>query len=1181
MFALTKSSVWYGAGVIAALVIAIGLLAIVPDRYWTNGDEIKAPAAGAPIRRILWLPARPVARASEADQYEPKVSADGLTMVFVRRRAGSNADLFESRWSPSGWSEAKPIEAVNTESDELGPELSRDGTELYFYSDRAGGLGGYDLWVSKQIDGKWGAATNLGASVNSDANEYGPALSPDGKTLYFASNRRRPGEPVRASDGWPATMREKRERHDYDLYRARVSAAGEWERASAVEALNTAFDEGSPAMSPVGDFLYFASDRPGGLGGFDLYRSRVFPDRLGAAENLGDAVNSSDNDLDAGLSADGFRLYFSSDRVQHESAPERAASESQHKEEASKKAEQGPQPPAPDSNGERRYSLWSTASREVFVETEASDRLARLWNMIVPVLPWFAALLLALIPLAILIWMLRNEMWRRRLGRLSLLAQCLLISLLIHAAITAGLAVWKVGSGIADVMRSGGGTRVVLASTGEAGDLGGQLAGQLGAPATQTTLETPTLAMITTDLMPAIEIASPKSVELRAPLAPVTEKMAIRSDAAAQTADERERKVELVPESAVRVDAEMPRTARGDVRREASVAAERVEITPAPSLSPTLAIRAPELAMPRTEAAGGASAEALQLTAPALNVSGSSSDAGTRGALAGELPSVRAGESAALPSAKVTTTTEAAMNGPAGASGMGGASSPSGVLAAPTTGAMSAMARTSELALPESKGGGELPRISRADVNVAAGGSSEPGATMSSERLGGAEGVTAARLPQTGGAKMTGGERGGVNVGELARGPAMSAGVGTKIEAPVMALPAGNGGMSAERLKVAEIGGASEVRESAGFGGAAAMGGELGALSLGDARLPGEIAEPVKPIDTQEQRNPESRGEMLAKMGGSAETERAVGLALAWFAKHQEADGRWSGKKFDAHCGACDAPAEIDADAAMTGIVLLCYLGAGHTHVADGPYRENIVRALRWLIERQEPSGDLRRGETMYGQTLSTVALCEALAMTKDQRLTGPARRAVNFVLQTAASGGPKREEDTSVLGWLVMTVESARRAGIGVPPNVFDAAGKWLESASSGGKYAYRRGGAPSAAMTAEAMFVQQILGHSRDEARMRESAEFILSEPPKWDGAAPTYHWYYATLALFQQQGEAWERWNRRLSPILVEHQRRDGGAAGSWDPQDEWSRLGGRLYQTAVCTLSLEVYYRYKAR
>jgi len=408
------------------------------------------------------------------------------------------------------------------------------------------------------------------------------------------------------------------------------------------------------------------------------------------------------------------------------------------------------------------------------------------------------------------------------------------------------------------------------------------------------------------------------------------------------------------------------------------------------------------------------------------------------------------------------------------------------------------------------------------------------------------------------------------------------------VEAAAIPLPTGSSNVKAERMSTSGFGSAAEPLAS--LGGVAFDAGLRGTSpgEFGASRLPADIAEPVKPLDTQEQRLPESRGELLARMGGSAETEKAVGLALEWFSKHQEADGRWSGKNFDAHCGKCSGGAEIDADAAMTGIVLLCYLGAGHTHVADGPYREPIAKALKWLVDRQAASGDLRRGETMYGQTLSTVALCEALAMTKDQKLTAPTRRAVNFVLQTAARQGEGREaireEDTSVLGWLVMTVESARRAGIAVPRDVFEGAGKWLENASSSGapgRYSYVRGGPASAAMTAEAMFVQQILGHSRDEARMKESAAFILSQPPKWDGAAPTYHWYYATLALFQQQGDEWDRWNRQLSPILVEHQRKTGTAAGSWDPQDEWSRLGGRLYQTAVCTLSLEVYYRYKPK
>ena len=203
--------------------------------------------------------------------------------------------------------------------------------------------------------------------------------------------------------------------------------------------------------------------------------------------------------------------------------------------------------------------------------------------------------------------------------------------------------------------------------------------------------------------------------------------------------------------------------------------------------------------------------------------------------------------------------------------------------------------------------------------------------------------------------------------------------------------------------------------------------------------------------------------------------------------------------------------------------------------------------------------------------------------MTRDPALADPARLAVQFVLQTAAKPRDRRaaDEDTSVLGWLVMTVESARRAGIAVPRDVFAAADRFLDSVETNGRYAYARGAAPSPEMTAEALFVRQIVGHERSEPRMSASAEFVLATKPRWENGAPTYHWYYATLSLFQQQGQSWNAWNEALMPQLVGHQRTDGPAAGSWDPQDEWSRLGGRVYQTAICTLSLEVYYRYKPR
>jgi hypothetical protein len=88
----------------------------------------------------------------------------------------------------------------------------------------------------------------------------------------------------------------------------------------------------------------------------------------------------------------------------------------------------------------------------------------------------------------------------------------------------------------------------------------------------------------------------------------------------------------------------------------------------------------------------------------------------------------------------------------------------------------------------------------------------------------------------------------------------------------------------------------------------------------------------------------------------------------------------------------------------------------------------------------------------------------------------------------------------------------------------------------------------------------------------------EYVLEHPPHWDDRPNTYYWYYATLALFQHQGDAWTRWNDALKQVLLANQRTSGPAAGSWDPHDNWSRIGGRVYQTALCTLCLEVYYRY---
>jgi hypothetical protein len=225
--------------------------------------------------------------------------------------------------------------------------------------------------------------------------------------------------------------------------------------------------------------------------------------------------------------------------------------------------------------------------------------------------------------------------------------------------------------------------------------------------------------------------------------------------------------------------------------------------------------------------------------------------------------------------------------------------------------------------------------------------------------------------------------------------------------------------------------------------------------------------------------------------------------------------------------------------------------------------------------------------ESMYSHGIATIALAEAFGMTGDPTLVEPVESAVRFIYaaRNTSVGGwryaPGQVGDTSVLGWQMMALTSARRCGLDVPGEAFDVAGNWLELVTGPdrpGLFAYQPDREVTPAMTAEAMFVHQLLGRTRGDQHMQASADYLLQHQPDWNNDLNTYYWYYATLALFQHQGEEWERWNERVKDQLVTHQRTDGLGAGSWNPDGQWAEVGGRVYQTAICALTLEVYYRY---
>jgi len=335
----------------------------------------------------------------------------------------------------------------------------------------------------------------------------------------------------------------------------------------------------------------------------------------------------------------------------------------------------------------------------------------------------------------------------------------------------------------------------------------------------------------------------------------------------------------------------------------------------------------------------------------------------------------------------------------------------------------------------------------------------------------------------------------------------------------------------------------------------------------------------------------------MGSQGGTRQTERAVAAALNWLARHQSPDGSWSLQEFSKQCkGApCTGPGSFSSDAAGTALGLLPFLGAGQTHETKGPYRKNVYDGLYILMRNQKRWGDLSGADKpenakMYAHGLATIALCEAYGATQSKVIGKSAQAAVNFIqsAQHPGTGGwrytPGQEGDTSVLGWQLTALESAKLAGLQVSPRALDGARRWLKSVAKGekgGQFAYTPDAAASTPMTAVGTFCSLLLGSKRDDPAIAEGTKVLMANLPSLK-PRNAYYVYYGTHAMHCILDPAWDQWNRQLRRVLCESQIKEGCAAGSWDPdkpeKDAWGESGGRLYTTSLSALALQCYYRY---
>jgi len=237
---------------------------------------------------------------------DPAVSADGLSLFFISDRSGGYGgfDVWvttrETVQDP--WGQVLNIgPTINSAALEGSGSISADGLSFYFISDRPGGSGNLDIWVTTRatIQDPWSDPVNLGSTVNSWAEDWRGVISADGLSLFFSSNR---SGGYGSQDLWVST---------------RPTLSDPWgQPVNLGSKVNSSVYDYSPTPSPDGLRLFFSSNRPSEHGDYNIWVTEraTRDDDWGTAVSLGPEVNSSADQENPCISADGSTLYFASTR---------------------------------------------------------------------------------------------------------------------------------------------------------------------------------------------------------------------------------------------------------------------------------------------------------------------------------------------------------------------------------------------------------------------------------------------------------------------------------------------------------------------------------------------------------------------------------------------------------------------------------------------------------------------------------------------------------------------------------------------------------------------------------------------------------------------------------------------------------------------------------------------------
>jgi outer membrane protein OmpA-like peptidoglycan-associated protein/tetratricopeptide (TPR) repeat protein len=232
--------------------------------------------------------------------YFPSITADENTMIFtvqIGEGQYGQEDLYRSLKKNGEWSKAEPIPNVNTTENEAAQSVSADGKYLVFtVCNRAGDFGSCDLYFSERINGRWSDPKNLGSAINTANWESQPSVSPNADAIFF-------------------TRGGARGQGDKNLMISKRNEDGSWAEPLAIAELNTPYDDSAPCIHPDGQTLYFSSSGHPGMGGLDLFVSRLRTDGIwDKPQNLGYPINTAQNEEALAVALSGSLAFIASDR---------------------------------------------------------------------------------------------------------------------------------------------------------------------------------------------------------------------------------------------------------------------------------------------------------------------------------------------------------------------------------------------------------------------------------------------------------------------------------------------------------------------------------------------------------------------------------------------------------------------------------------------------------------------------------------------------------------------------------------------------------------------------------------------------------------------------------------------------------------------------------------------------